>query len=154
MTTESEGVVVDIVGIEASNSGRSCEEHDCCGSVLQLDYVVRFRRVQIVGDDGKEESALAVYWVTDAIDRCRVGFLPRHLLKHKEALDGRAEYRAAQIVEFLALSESPSDKAKSRRSAGVCRAVLLELDQLPDPDKKKKRNSESGESPELSKKQK
>ena len=27
MSTESEGVLVDIVGIKASNRGRSCEEH-------------------------------------------------------------------------------------------------------------------------------
>ena len=93
-----------------------------------------------------EESALAVYWVTDAIDRCRVGFLPRHLLKHRKYYDGKA----AQIVEFLAMSESPSDKA---RNAGVCRAVMLELDQLPESAKKKKRHSESGESPNMKKKQ-
>jgi hypothetical protein len=84
------------------------------------------------------------------LTRCRVGYLPRHILKHKKAYDGRA----AQIVEFLALSESTSDKAKSHRNAGVCRAVLLELDRLPDSDERKKRNSESGKSPELSKKQK
>ena len=76
MSTESEGVLVDVVGIKASNRGRSCEEHTCCGSALELDSVVRFRRVQIINDAGKEEGALAVYWVTDAIDRCRVGFLP------------------------------------------------------------------------------
>ena len=153
MTTESEGVLVDIVGIKASNRGRSCEEHTCCGSVLELDSVVRFRSVQIVSDIGEEsaleESALAVYWVTDAIDHCRVGFLPRHLLKHRKYYDGKA----AQIVEFLAMSESPSDKALSHRNAGVCRAVMLELDQLPESAKKKKRHSESGESPDMKKKQ-
>jgi hypothetical protein len=148
MTTESEGVLVDIVGIKAHNRGRSCEEHTCCGSILELDTVVRFRSVQIVNDDGKEETALAVYWVTDAIDRCRVGFLPRHLIKHKDAYDGRT----AQIVEFLAVSDSPSDKAKSSRNAGVCRAVMLELGKKPESKKKKKRPSECGNSPELTKK--
>ena len=44
--------------------------------------LVRFRSIQI-WCNGEEETALAVYWVMDGIDRCRVGFLPRHLLKHK-----------------------------------------------------------------------
>ena len=71
---------------------------------------MRFRREQIVTDAGQEEAALAVYWVTDAMDRCWVGFLPRHILKHSNKYVGKA----AQIVAFLALSESPGDKAKSR----------------------------------------
>lgn len=108
MTTEFEGAMVDIVGVNTGDRGRSCEEHDICGSALGLDFVVRFRSVQIVGDDGKEETALAAYWVTDGIDCCRVGFLPRHLVKHKKVYDGKA----AQIVEFLALSESPRDKSQ------------------------------------------
>jgi hypothetical protein len=62
------GILVDIVGTEAGNRGRSCEEHDVCGSVLELDCVVRFRAMQIVVE-GVEQTALAVYWVTDGIDR-------------------------------------------------------------------------------------
>jgi hypothetical protein len=48
---------------------------------LREDVVVRLRKVQVIVD-GKEESAVAVFVVSDGIDRCRVGFLPRHLLKH------------------------------------------------------------------------
>ena len=131
MSTEYEGVLVNIVGIKARNRGRSCKEHACCGSSLELDSVVRFRREQIVTDAGQEESALAVYWVTDDVDWCRVGFLPRHLLKHSNKYDGKAD----QIVAFLALSESHGYKAKSRRNSDVCRAVMLELDQSPEKRK-------------------
>jgi hypothetical protein len=34
------GVVVEIVGIEESSHGKSCEEHTVCGAVLQLDAVI------------------------------------------------------------------------------------------------------------------
>ena len=78
--------VIDIVGINASSNGRSCEEHKVCGSVLKLDSLVRFREVQITRQRG--ETASAVYWVTDGVDRCCVGFLPRHMVKYKEAYDG------------------------------------------------------------------
>ena len=77
------GVVVDIVGINASSNGRSCAEHKICGSVLKLDSLVRFREVQIIVK-GKEEIALVVYWVTDGVDCCHGGFLPRHMVKYKE----------------------------------------------------------------------
>jgi hypothetical protein len=41
MTSHPTGITVEIVGIKVSNNGRSCEEHDVCGSVLCDDAVVR-----------------------------------------------------------------------------------------------------------------
>jgi hypothetical protein len=49
-----EGIVVDIVSIEESNRGRSCECHPVCVDHLNLDCIVRLRKVQIVTDDGRE----------------------------------------------------------------------------------------------------
>ncbi len=89
------GETVEIVGIEVGDRGHSCEEHTVCGSVVDCDVVVHLRRVQVVVD-GKEESAVAAYWVTDGIDRCRVGFLPRHMVKHAS----RYENRLAQVTEL------------------------------------------------------
>ena len=40
--------LIEIVGIEASGRGRSCEAHKVCGSALQLDTTVRFRTIQIL----------------------------------------------------------------------------------------------------------
>ena len=121
--TMAEDELIDIVGINASDRGRSCEEHACCGAVLEPDSLVRIKAEQIVVS-GKEETALAVYWVTDGDDRCLVGFLRRHMLKHKKKYNGRI----AQIVEiFSNKSESASDRQKFHRSKGCCRAVLLDL---------------------------
>ena len=50
------GVVIDIVGINASSNVRSCEEHKVCCYVLKLDSLVRSREVQIIVK-GKEETA-------------------------------------------------------------------------------------------------
>jgi hypothetical protein len=52
--------LVEIVGIDASGRGRSCEEHKICGAALQLDSVVRFRTMQIQNDSGMEEKAIGV----------------------------------------------------------------------------------------------
>jgi hypothetical protein len=117
------GITVEIVGIARGDRGRSCEEHDVCGAVLQEDSVVRIRQVQIPGEEtGTEESALACYWISDGIDRCRVGFLPRHLVKQWREYDGRI----AQVVDLYEGSDSPTKKRKNVRSCGCCEAVLID----------------------------
>ena len=75
------GIVVEIVGTEMSCQGRSCEEHENCGEVLKEDVVVRLRKIQLMVE-GKEETAIAAIWVMDGIDRCRIGFVPRHMVRH------------------------------------------------------------------------
>jgi hypothetical protein len=116
------GVAVDIVGIARGDRGRSCEEHEVCGAVLQEDCVVRIRHVQIIGATGKEESALAAYWISDGIDRCHVGFLPRHLLKDWQVYNGRI----AQVVDIYEGSDSHAKKRKNVRISGCCEAVLID----------------------------
>jgi hypothetical protein len=82
------GVVVEIVGMEVGDQGSSCEEHpNNCGKVLAEDVVVHLRKVQIQVE-GREETAIAAYWVTDSVDRCHVGFLPRHMVKQAGRYDG------------------------------------------------------------------
>jgi hypothetical protein len=75
------GMVLEIVGMAQGDRGRNCDEHTCCGEVLEEDVVVCLRREQILapnklGKGEKEETAYTVNWVTDGHDRCRVGFLP------------------------------------------------------------------------------
>ena len=75
------GETVEILGLNPATNGRSCPDHDNCGSVVKPDVVVRLRKVQVI-IQGKEESAIAAYWVTDGIDSCHVGFLPKHCVRH------------------------------------------------------------------------
>ena len=129
MACHPSGIVVDVVGIEEPSHGRSCENHQVCGSVIVPDAVVRFRTIQLErkeNPDGDTESqALAVCHVTGGVDCCRVGFLRRHLLKHEAEYDGRI----AQVTDvFSATSESPSDRHKYHRNRGCCRAVLIEAE--------------------------
>lgn len=75
-----------------------------------------------LSDAGAEELAIGVFWVTDGIDRCLVGFLPRHLIPYRSKYEGRA----AQIVEFLKHSEEPAERKRSHKMRGVCLAALLQ----------------------------
>jgi hypothetical protein len=67
-------VVVEIVGMEMDDRGHSCQEHMNCGGVMAKDMVVHLWKVQIQVE-GREETAIAAYWVTDGFNCCRVGFL-------------------------------------------------------------------------------
>ena len=123
MSRHPNGATVDIYGLRESNSGRSCEAHDICGSVVGVDTVLRLRRVQILNADGCEETALAAYWVTDGIDRCRVGFLPRHSIYHALDFDGRL----VQVVDMFDNAESPAKRRCSHKNRGVCQAALIDF---------------------------
>ena len=67
------GQTVKIFGIESPTNGCCCEEHTVCGAVLTEDCVVRFWKVQVIVNE-KEESAIAVFWVSDGVDWCSVSF--------------------------------------------------------------------------------
>jgi hypothetical protein len=130
------GITVDIVGIHASNNGRSCEKHLCCGDALQKNDVVRFRLIQVIVE-GQEESALAAHVVSDGVDQCCVGFLRRHLAKHYDQYDGKL----AQVVDIFSNdTESPSDRMKFHRNNGCCRAVMIEIEKtnIATPTRKRK----------------
>ena len=125
-------IVLHIVGTEADDRGRSCEEHHCCGEVLQEDVVVRLRKVQIQAGGG-EETAIAAVWVTDGMDRCRVGFLQGHMVAHAARFDGAL----AQITRVL--SADDGDTAERRlhhKNRGCCYASIIS--HLPVPKVKVK----------------
>lgn len=126
MSTHPSGITVEIVGTECGQQGRSCEQHEICGSVMDEDVVVRFRKVQVIVN-GKEESAIAAFVVSDGIDCCRVGFLKRHLVKHWERYEGVL----AQVTEVYAKdSDSPFKRKRFHHNRGVCVAAIIS--QLPD----------------------
>jgi hypothetical protein len=118
------GIVVEIVGTEAGDQGHSCEEHPAnCGEVLEPDVVVRLLKVQLMVE-GREEMAIAAVWVTDRIDRCRVGFLKRHMVKHAACYDGSL----AQVTRVFSADPTCCDLAEWRmhhHNRGCCLATII-----------------------------
>jgi hypothetical protein len=118
------GVVVEIVGTEVGDRGRSCEEHlNNCGKVLAKDVVVRFCKVQIQVEGGQEETAIAAYWVTDGVDRCHVGCLPRHMVKQA----GRYNGALAQVTSVFDADTTCCDTAECafHKNRGCFRAAII-----------------------------
>ncbi len=79
-------VVVEIVGMEVDDRGRSSEEHSNCGEVMAKDVVVCLWKVQIQVE-GQEEMAIAAYWVMDGVYCCHVGFLQHHMVRQATCYD-------------------------------------------------------------------
>jgi hypothetical protein len=115
------GVTVDVVGLECGDNGRSCEAHKICGSVVDIDVVLRIRRVQVLVD-GKETTALACHWVTDGVDQCRVGFLPKHCIRHSAIYEGKL----LQVIEMYKDSDSPSKRKRCHKNKGSCLGVIID----------------------------
>ena len=81
MSYHPRGDTVEIVGVNSPTNGQSCEEHPICGEVAIEDVVLHLKKVQVLIDQ-QEQSAIAVFWVSDGIDRCHVGYLPKAYVKN------------------------------------------------------------------------
>ena len=95
----------------------------CGKEALNFDDVMRLHKVQ-VWRRGIEEAAVAVYLVSDGVDRCRVGFLNCSLIVE----DGAGEKyngQLVQVVEFLEDSNEADVREFSEKNAGANRAVFI-----------------------------
>ena len=116
------GITVEIVGIEANSNGRSCFQHDVCGTLVEEDVVLRLRKVQILNSLDREETSIAAYRVSDGINQCHVGFLQRQFVAHAETFDGVL----AQVTEVYTVgSDTPIKRKKCRHNMGCRLAALI-----------------------------
>jgi hypothetical protein len=124
------GIVVEIVGMERSDQGHSCEEHITnCGEVMANNVAVRLWKVQIMVE-GREETAIATVWINDKIDRRRVGFLPCHMVAHAACYDGAV----AQVTRVFCDDSTFCDFAERRtfhRYDGCCLAAIIAWPSCP-----------------------
>ena len=101
----------------------------CCGSMLWEDVVVRIRKEQILVPDfvsgmgkTKERTALTVNWVSDGINRCRVGFLPHAYVVQGKLWDGVL----CQVVEVIEKDDpSQARRAKYHSNKGYARVAVI-----------------------------
>ncbi len=126
MSYHPTGVVLEIVGTDVSDQGRSCKEHACCGrDVLQEDVVVRLRKT-VIEVNGKEERAIEAVWVTDGCDRCRVGFLQRHMTFHSDVYDGALAQVTAVLSNDAKICNT-EQRSKYYKMRGCCLATVISM---------------------------
>jgi hypothetical protein len=117
------GVVVEIVGTEMDDRGRSYEEHRNCGEVMGKDVVVHLWKVQIQVE-GRGEMAIAAYWVTDGVDCCRVGFLQCRIVKQATRFDG-ALAQVARVFNVDPTSCDTTERRTFHKNKVCCHAAIV-----------------------------
>ena len=69
----------------------------------------------------REETAITVNWVTDGVDRCRVGFLPKSYVATESVYDGIL----CQIVYVGSILST--DKAEAKKFHDKCGFALASV---------------------------
>ena len=85
--------------------------------------MVHLRKIQLMVE-GKEETAIVAIWVMDGIDRCRVGFVPRHLVRHAAQYNGAL----AQVPRVFSSDPDTCDSTERRlffKNKGYCHATII-----------------------------
>jgi hypothetical protein len=67
------------------------------------------RREQILVD-GKEETIITCYWVTNGMDCCRVGFFKCHMVKHVSRFD----WALRQVTKVFSVDPCHCDLAERK----------------------------------------
>jgi hypothetical protein len=120
-------MVLEIVGMAKADRGCRCEEHSCCGKVLEEEVVVCLCREQILvpnrlGSGHQEETAYTVNWVTDGQVCCRIGFLPHFYVAHGGLFDGVLCQVVSVGQEF---DDDVTKRAKRKHSCGYACAQMI-----------------------------
>ena len=72
--------------------------------------------------NGYEQSVVGVYWVSDGVDQCLVGFLHHHQVKHLNKLEGAPR----QVTEVYSdNSDSPMKHHKHKKNFGCAIAAII-----------------------------
>jgi hypothetical protein len=116
----------ELVGIAKSNNGRRCSIHPCCGAHLKAGDVVKFKFDIVTMYEGTEDEvkqgALKAVKLENGVERCTVGFLPRHLLASRRA---DFENACARILMRYDESDNSTHRRKYYAQGGMASFSLI-----------------------------
>ena len=123
------GHMIEIVGIAEKNQDRSCDQHDCCGSQLEIYSKVKIVRERLAYQNGgEEEDVLAVYCIAGGVVGCKVGFLA--VRSHDRILFAACE-KCHQAPEVLPKQGHCGGEDLGRlRNVFNLRLILIHIKQL------------------------
>ena len=116
---------LEVVGLLSDSNGRSCTLHACCGEHVVVGDTLRLVACVVTVSDKTEEAVKAVK-ISDGVDGCTVGFIPRvqaRLPKVKQHLN-----KFVQVVELYKDANSPYKRSKSFQNKGMASVAFLEDD--------------------------
>ena len=111
---------VEIVGLHDGRRGRSCQIHSVCGSQVRVNSILKIKLITI-SIYGKEEEALGCFSLENGLEKCLVGFLRQHSIKHAINFKNKL----VQIVEIHCDSIDKDVRKRSYSMKGSAKAVML-----------------------------
>ena len=60
----------ELLGLNASSNGRSCEQHECCGKAVKPDDVIRFKLAVVEAVLGKPLEMIKAIIIKDSTELC------------------------------------------------------------------------------------
>jgi hypothetical protein len=120
----------EIFGLYASNNGRSCIEHICCGEEVVVGDVLRLQKTVIDTPEFESEEAIACILVRAGEEKCRVAFVPRALLQWEPVVKHINKH--VQVVELYRTSRNSAKRRKSHMNMGIAGCVFL--DEIPQQE--------------------
>jgi hypothetical protein len=74
--------------------------------------------------EGKEEMVIAAIWVTDGVERCRVGFVCCNMVKHAARYNG-ALVQGTRILSDNAETCDLAEQHLFHKNKGFCLAAII-----------------------------
>jgi hypothetical protein len=113
---------LEIVGLHASNNGRSCCSHATCGDSVKEGDLLRLVQC-VVTVKGEVQNAIKCVHVVKGKDSCCVAYVPR--LHAKSANIQEHVNGFVQVVELYNNSENSMQRRKSHSNHGMASCVLV-----------------------------
>ena len=109
---------VEIVGINTSDCGCSCNKHKVCGGIVKEGTVIRLALASVVVD-GVEEQAIEAVEIEGG---CCIGFGKRHLIKHAVAYNGAI----CRVTEVLSKDSTSQIQRRLHYKYKGCAFAVIE----------------------------
>lgn len=113
---------IEIVGLSSCTSGRSCEIHDCCGKSVVVGDCLRLVRTIVFVND-KNEDAVKLVKISDGMETCTVGFVPKVWVPLKKVQRNIGQF--AIVKELYSESSSAFKREKSKQNCGMASVYFL-----------------------------
>lgn len=115
---------LEIVGLHASNNGRSCSVHACCGDFLKVGNWLHFVKC-IKTVDSKLQDAIKYVCIVDGTDSCTAAYVPRYMVKtvSEKILNDFNSF--VQVLELYDDNESSHKQWKSHFNKVMASCIFI-----------------------------
>jgi hypothetical protein len=115
---------LEIVGLHASNNGRSCSVHPCCGDFLKVGDLLRLVKC-VVTMNGELQDAIKCVRIINGTDSCCAAYVPRSMVKSVGVKILNELNSFVQVLELYDDSESSHKRRKSHFNKGMASCIFI-----------------------------